>query len=167
MTHMVPLRLIQGSILSPTSLVVRLTSPFHTHQGSFRRNPAQPLFRRDSNQCTMALCLHDPVLLQCLRSSNHHLHPWGSISLIQPNLMHHYRHYINTIHSLVLSRRMHHPDLVLYRHKQGHPNYNMPQHQRRSHTRSTCPSSRAGSKPLVVLAGDLFLNNPDWGHLHL
>jgi hypothetical protein len=162
MTHIVPLRLIQASILSrPTSLVVRSTSPFHHQEGSVRRNQAQPLCHRDSNQCTPALGLHDPVLLQCLRSCNHHLHPWGSISLIHPNLMHRYRHYSNTIHSLVPSRHLHHPHLVLYRHRQGHPNHNMPPHRRRPHTRSMCPNNRVGSKSLVRMAGDLFLNNPD------
>src|SRR5258706_3163785 len=99
MTHMALLRLIQDSILNSTSLVVRSTSPFHHQEGSVRHNQTRPLFLRDSNQCTPDLGLHDPVLLQCLGSSNHHLQPWGSINLIHSNLMHRHRHYSNTIHS--------------------------------------------------------------------
>ena len=153
MTRMVPLRLIQGSILNPTSLVVRSTSPFHHQEGSVHRNQARHLCLRDSNQCTPVLCLHDLFLLQCPRSSNHHLHPWGSTNLIHLNLMYRYRHYSSTIHTLVVSRRLHHLHLVLCRHRRGHLNRNIPRHQRRPHTRSMCPSNGAGSK----LAGDLFL----------
>ena len=107
MTRMARLRLIQGSILNPTTMVVRSTSPFLHQEDLVRHNQARPLFPQDSNQCTPVLALHDPVLLRCPGSCN-------SINLIHPNLMRHYRHYINTIHSLVLPRRLYPLHLVLY-----------------------------------------------------
>ena len=158
MTRMARLRLIQASTLNPTTLVVRSTSPSLRQEGSVRHNQARLLSPQDSNQCTPVLGLHDLLLLQCPGSCN-------SISHIHPNLMHHYHHYINTIHSL---GRLHHLHLVLYHHWQGHTNHNMPRHRRRPHTRPMCPSNRAGFKSMVLLvAGDLFLNNPDQWDLHL
>jgi len=155
MTHTALLLPIRGSFHSPASLVVRSTRPFH-QEGSARRNQARLLFLLGSNQCTPVMFPHDLVLHRCRASSNHLLHPWGSINLINPNLLYHCHRYSHITHSLVPSRRLHHPDLAPYRHKQGHPNHSMLRHRRRAHTRFLCPNNQVVSK---ALAGDLFLNN--------